>query len=303
MHLPDLNVGGPFSSGTAGRTSRSYDGLQLYFRELDRLRLLSAEEELRLAERSRAGDQEARRRLVEGNLRFVVHIARSFSWSELPMSDLIAEGNTGLLRAADKFDPSNGCRFTSYAVYWIRRAILRALARQTRLIRVPLNLLDTLQSIVDRQRTIRLDSGRDPTVEELAGDLELPLRRVRELLAVAAHPLSFHGSYVPGEDGGTLLERVVDPTVPTPCEKTEDRQARRHLQVALNTLSPREREVLEDRYGLTGDRPLSRAELGRKHGCTREAIRQIELRALKKLRHPERLGLLAESAGGRAAAA
>jgi RNA polymerase primary sigma factor len=270
-----------------------YDGLTLYLTQIGPYRRLDAEEEAALARRLQAGDDGARQALIEANLRLVVLIARSYLACGLPLLDLIAEGNTGLIRAAERYDWRPGCRFATYAGWWVRKAIHEGVARQARMIRIPVHQFDAFRRLARIQHGLRQALGREPTPEEAAAELGHPAASVLALLRLMQAPVSFDAS---GEDGRPgLAEALPDPSAEAPEDGAGKLLLRDRLHQALARLSDVERTVIDGRFGFHGGPPLSRAELGRRFGLTREAIRQIELKALKKMRHPSRLRELAGS--------
>lgn len=270
-----------------------YDGLRLYLHEIGRVGLLDAAEEMALASRAWAGDVDARQRLVEGNLRLVVSVARAYAGWDVPLLDLIAEGNGGLLRAAERFDPSFGCRFSTYAIYWVRQAIFRALAEQSRVVRVPVHLLEALRELGRVRHRFLLEHGREPTAEEVAEELRRPLNRVQALLRAGAPAVSLQAR--PSDDDGLSVgDRLADTAAPDPAVQAAQGLVRERIHEVLAGLGERERLILEWRFGLHDGVPRSRAEIGRHLGVTREAVRQTEVRALRKLRHPARLRELSD---------
>jgi RNA polymerase primary sigma factor len=269
-----------------------YDGLTLYLTEIGPYRRLSLEEEADLARRIREGDEKARQELIEANLRLVVLMARSYRSCGMPLLDLIAEGNTGLIRAVERYEWRPGCRFATHASWWVRKAIQEGVARQARLIRIPTHQFDAFRSLTRVQQGLRQALGREATVEEAAAELGRSAIDVRDLQLLLQSPVPFDA---PDDDGSPgLAERLADSSAEAPEEFTGLNLLRDQLLRLLAGLSEMERAVIDLRFGLQGGSPLSRAELGRRFHLTREAIRQIELKALKKLRHPSRLRELAE---------
>lgn len=273
---------------STGRPAGPYDGLHLYLTEIRRWQPLSRQEEVALAWRVRAGDESARLAMIEGNLRLVVHIARSFDGCGLPLLDLIAEGNTGLIRAVDRYDPGYGCRFATYACWWIRQAILRGIGEQARLIRIPAHQVDAFQRLTRVQWNLGQVLDREPTPEEIAAEMGVPVAQVLSLRRIVQHPLSLHEPG-PAEDHVSLGERLADEAADAPADMAALGLVREQLCRLLSSLSCVERRVLILRFGLEDGTPRSRADIGRELGVTREAIRQVEVKALKKLRHPTRI--------------
>jgi RNA polymerase primary sigma factor len=265
----------------------AYDSLSLYLTEIAPTPRLSLEEEIEVARRARNGDELARQRLIEANLRLVVTIARAYASSDLPILDLIAEGNTGLIRAADRYEFREGCRFASYAAWWIRQAILRFIANQARLIRIPAHLIPKLHRFSRLRTELRTDLGREPSMDEIAAEMDIAGDRLRALVSVAEQPISLQSRRF--EDNElTWAEFIQDVAAETPSEIVSLHFVKSQLAEALLDLAERERDVIELRFGLRDGTPRSRGYIGRLLGLTREAIRLIEIKALKKMRHPTR---------------
>lgn len=264
------------------------DSLTLYLTEIGPLRRLPRDEEVDLARRARQGDEDARQRLVEAHLRLVVSLARPYAHCGVPLLDLVAEGNVGLMQAAARYDCERGFRFATYASWWVRNAILRALAEQGQVVRIPPHLVESFQCLRRAQHAFTLDHHREPTSEELAALMGLAERRVEMLLRLIRPAISLNADS-PSLEQTPLLERIEDVRAESPLETAANHLLRRRLDEILLSLSEREREVIEWRFGLRDGATWSRAAIGRKLGVTREAIRQIEQKALRKLRHPSRL--------------
>jgi len=257
--------------------------LERYLQEIGRVPLLSEEEEQELARRLRAGDEEAKERFIRANLRLVVSIARRYSGYGLPLLDLIQEGNVGLLRAVERFDPEKGYKFSTYATWWIRQAIARALAEQGRTIRLPEHVIELIQKINEAEEGFLKEQGRRPTLEELAVLLDLPLEKVRQAKEAAAYPLSLEAPL--GEREETLGD-LLGEEGPSPPEEIAKELLLSELEESLKELPERERQILELRYGLEGQEPRTLEEIGRILGISRERVRQLEEQALERLRDP-----------------
>jgi len=263
------------------------DPVKVYLKEIGRVPLLSAAEEAELAARARAGDEEARRRLTEANLRLVVSIAKRYAGRGLHFLDLIQEGNLGLMRAVERFQEQKGFKFSTYATWWVRQAITRAIADQSRTIRIPVHLVDTINRIRKTAADLQLQNGRDATAEEIAQVLELPPERVQELLTLAQDPVSLEAP-VGDEDDARLQDFIRDEGAALPLDEAGRQLLRRELDSVLYSLTPRENKVLRMRFGLDDGQPRTLEEVGEAFGVTRERVRQIEAKALRKLRHPSR---------------
>ena len=258
--------------------------LERYLQEIGRVPLLSEEEELELARRLREGDEEAKERFIRANLRLVVSIARRYIGYGLPLLDLIQEGNVGLLRAVERFDPEKGYKFSTYATWWIRQAIARALAEQGRTIRLPEHIIELIQRINEAEEGFLHDNGRRPTLEELAALLELPLEKVRQAKEAAAYPLSLEAPL--GEREEETLGDLLGEEGPSPPEEIAKELLLSELEESLKELPEREQRILELRYGLKGKEPLTLEEIGKILGISRERVRQLEEQALERLRDP-----------------
>ncbi|HET9984813.1 MAG TPA: sigma-70 family RNA polymerase sigma factor [Longimicrobiales bacterium] len=265
--------------------------LDQYLKEISNYPLLSREDEVELAGRIRAGDEEALDKLVRSNLRFVVSVAKKYQNQGVALGDLINEGNLGLIRAAHKFDETKGIKFISYAVWWIRQAILQALAEQSRIVRVPLNRAGALHRIGKRTSSLLQELGREPTVEEIAGELDISHEEVERTLAISQSHLSLDAPLSPGEDN-RLLDYLADQFSAGPDDETYDRALSITIDEALGTLKEREAKVLRLYFGLEGSDPMTLEEIGSLLGITRERVRQIKEKALVRLRHASRARFL-----------
>ncbi|MDI9480619.1 MAG: RNA polymerase sigma factor RpoD [Syntrophomonadaceae bacterium] len=263
------------------------DPVRMYLKEIGRVPLLSAEEEISLATRIEAGDDEARRQLVEANLRLVVSIAKRYVGRGMLFLDLIQEGNLGLMKAVEKFDYRKGFKFSTYATWWIRQAITRAIADQARTIRIPVHMVETINKLSRVQRNLLQQKGREPSPQEIAEAMEIPVERVIEIMKVAQEPVSLE-TPIGEEDDSHLGDFITDEDAESPEESASFVLLREHLDGILNTLTDREEKVLRLRFGLDDGRPRTLEEVGQEFGVTRERIRQIEAKALRKLRHPSR---------------
>ena len=260
----------------------SVDSLRLYLRSIGRVRLLTAEEEVSLAKRIERGDMAAKQHMVEANLRLVVSIAKSYVGRGLTFLDLIQEGSLGLIRAVEKFDYRRGYKFSTYATWWIRQAVTRSLADKARTIRIPVHMVERLNRLVNAQRRLIQQLGREPTDKEIAAELECSPREVREVLRVAQQPISLEKPMGEEEDSA-LADLIEDASAQSPLELASDALRREDVNRVLASLPRRERQVIELRYGLAGGRALTLEEVGRAFKITRERVRQIENRTLKKL--------------------
>ena len=263
------------------------DPVRMYLKEIGQVRLLSAEEEIELAKRVCEGDQEAKNKLTEANLRLVVSIAKKYSGRGLHILDLIQEGNTGLIRAVDKFDWTKGNKFSTYATWWIRQAITRAIADQARTIRVPVHMVEVINKATRCNRKLVQELGREPTVEEIAAELGLPVEKIIEANRTAADTLSLD-TPVGDEEDTSIGSFVEDERTPGPADATSNALLAEALKEILDTLTEREADVLRMRFGMYDGRTHTLEEVGQQFGVTRERIRQIENKAIRKLRHPSR---------------
>src|SRR5512146_329922 len=273
----------------SGKRGPSFDegSLDQYLREISRYPLIPQEEEVRLAQRIRAGEEEALDKLVRSNLRFVVSVAKKYQNQGVSLSDLINEGNLGLIRAAHKFDETKGIKFISYAVWWIRQAILQALAEQSRIVRVPLNRAGTLHRIGKRSSALLQELGREPTVEEIAEGMDITEEEVAKTMSISQTHLSLDAPMTPGEDN-RLLDYLPDTTNRTPDEQTFEKALTESIEEALSHLKEREAKTLRLYCGLDGEEPMTLEQIGSLLGITRERVRQIKEKALSRLRHVSR---------------
>ncbi len=263
------------------------DPVRMYLKEIGQVKLLSADEEVELAKRIAEGDQEAKNKLTEANLRLVVSIAKKYSGRGLHILDLIQEGNTGLIRAVDKFDWTKGNKFSTYATWWIRQAITRAIADQARTIRVPVHMVEVINKATRCNRKLVQELGREPTVEEIAAELNLPVEKIIEANRTAADTLSLD-TPVGDEEDTSIGSFVEDERTPGPADATSNALLAEALKEILDTLTEREADVLRMRFGMADGRTHTLEEVGQIFGVTRERIRQIENKAIRKLRHPSR---------------
>ena len=264
------------------------DSVRMYLKEIGRVPLLNGDEEVNLALRIQQGDQEAKQELAEANLRLVVSIAKRYVGRGMQFLDLIQEGNMGLMRAVEKFDHTKGFKFSTYATWWIRQAITRAIADQARTIRIPVHMVETINKLVRIQRQLLQDLGREPTPEEIGAEMDLPTEKVREILKIAQEPVSLE-TPIGEEDDSHLGDFIEDDNATSPAEHTTYTLLKEQLDEVLEQLTDREEHVLRLRFGLDSNGDVHTLEqVGTKFGVTRERIRQIEAKALRKLRHPSR---------------
>ena len=263
------------------------DPVKVYLKEIGSFPLLTLDEEIELAERIQKGDEKAKKRLAEANLRLVVSIAKRYVGRGMLFLDLIQEGNLGLLKAADKFDHTKGFKFSTYATWWIRQAITRAIADQARTIRIPVHMVETINKVKKVQSQLLHKNGQEPSVEDLAAELDMPQDKVREILKVAQEPISLE-SPIGAEEDSHLGDFIPDYDAPVPEEAATHTLLKEQLNEVLATLTPREAKVLSLRFGIEDGRPRTLEEVGKEFNVTRERIRQIEAKALRKLRHPSR---------------
>ncbi len=263
------------------------DPVRMYLKEIGKIPLLTTEQEQALAHRMAAGDQEAQKEMAEANLRLVVSIAKRYVGRGMLLLDLIQEGNLGLIKAVEKFDYTKGYKFSTYATWWIRQAITRAIADQARTIRIPVHMVETINKVIRTAHSMVQDLGRDPTAEEIAQEMDLPVVRVEEILKIAQEPVSLE-TPIGEEEDSHLGDFIQDEAASEPAEAASYNLLREQLTDVLKTLTPREASVLRMRFGLSDGHPLTLEEVGTRFRVTRERIRQIESKALRKLRHPSR---------------
>lgn len=263
------------------------DPVRMYLKEIGKVPLLSADEEVELAKKMENGDLEARKRLAEANLRLVVSIAKRYVGRGMLFLDLIQEGNLGLIKAVEKFDYRKGYKFSTYATWWIRQAITRAIADQARTIRIPVHMVETINKLIRVQRQLLQELGREPYPEEIAKEMSLPVDRVREIQKISQEPVSLE-TPIGEEEDSHLGDFIQDDNVPVPAEAAAFTLLKEQLSEVLGTLTDRERKVLQLRFGLDDGRARTLEEVGKEFNVTRERIRQIEAKALRKLRHPSR---------------
>lgn len=263
------------------------DPVRMYLKEIGKVPLLSAEEEIEYAQRMEEGDEEAKKRLAEANLRLVVSIAKRYVGRGMQFLDLIQEGNLGLIKAVEKFDYRKGYKFSTYATWWIRQAITRAIADQARTIRIPVHMVETINKIVRVQRQLLQELGREPSPEEIAETMDIPVERVREIQKISQEPVSLE-TPIGEEEDSHLGDFIQDDNVPVPAEAAASTLLKEQLVEVLGTLTDREQKVLRLRFGMDDGRARTLEEVGKEFNVTRERIRQIEAKALRKLRHPSR---------------
>ena len=263
------------------------DPVRMYLKEIGRVPLLTADEEVELAKRMEAGDEEAQKRLAEANLRLVVSIAKRYVGRGMLFLDLIQEGNLGLIKAVEKFDYNKGYKFSTYATWWIRQAITRAIADQARTIRIPVHMVETINKLIRISRQLLQQLGRDPSPDEIAKEMEISVDRVREIMKIAQEPVSLE-TPIGEEEDSHLGDFIEDQDAPAPADAASFTLLKEQLEDVLDTLTPREERVLRLRFGIDDGRSRTLEEVGQNFGVTRERIRQIEAKALRKLRHPTR---------------
>ena len=263
------------------------DHVRMYLKEIGKVPLLSSEEEIELAKRMAEGDEDAKRMLSEANLRLVVSIAKRYVGRGMLFLDLIQEGNLGLMKAVEKFDYQKGFKFSTYATWWIRQAITRAIADQARTIRIPVHMVETINKLIRVSRQLLQELGRDPTPDELAKEMQMPVSKVREIMKIAQEPVSLE-TPIGEEEDSHLGDFIPDDDIPAPSEAAAFTLLKEQLIGVLDTLTEREEKVLRLRFGLDDGRARTLEEVGKEFNVTRERIRQIEAKALRKLRHPSR---------------
>ena len=263
------------------------DPVRMYLKEIGKVSLLSADEEIELAKRMEKGDEAAKKRLAEANLRLVVSIAKRYVGRGMLFLDLIQEGNLGLIKAVEKFDYRKGYKFSTYATWWIRQAITRAIADQARTIRIPVHMVETINKLIRVSRQLLQELGREPTPEEIAEEMDMPVDRVREILKISQEPVSLE-TPIGEEEDSHLGDFIQDDNVPVPAEAAAQTLLKEQLDEVLSTLTEREQKVLRLRFGMSDGRARTLEEVGKEFDVTRERIRQIEAKALRKLRHPSR---------------
>ena len=263
------------------------DPVRMYLKEIGKVPLLSAEREIELAKRMEEGDEDAKKELAEANLRLVVSIAKRYVGRGMLFLDLIQEGNLGVINAVDKFDYHNGYKFSTYATWWIRQAITRAIADQARTLRIPVHMVETINKLIRVSRQLLQELGREPLPEEIAKELDMPVERVREILKISQEPVSLE-TPIGEEEDSHLGDFIQDDNVPVPAEAAAQTLLKEQLDEVLDTLTEREQKVLRLRFGMNDGRARTLEEVGKEFDVTRERIRQIEAKALRKLRHPSR---------------
>jgi RNA polymerase primary sigma factor len=289
LPVPRINApdsGAEESHGHRGRERSSYDGdtaIKLYLREIGQVKLLTPQEEIELAARIKKGDKKAREQMIKANLRLVVKIARDYEGIGLPLLDLISEGNIGLMKAVERFDPAKGGKLSTYGSWWIKQSIKRALANQSKTIRLPVHLVDKISKMRRTAMRLQEELGREPTDEELGEELGITAARVAQMRMAAIRPASLDAP-IGDEDSNNFAEVVQDESADTPYEQLEEKTVTRMLQEMVKTLDPREATILRARFGLDGGSQKTLEEVGQKFGVTRERVRQIQNIALKKLR-------------------
>ena len=283
----DLGKGTDLDVALAAEGINIDDPVKVYLKEIGRVPLLSADEEIDLAVRMAQGDIDARKRLSEANLRLVVSIAKRYVGRGMQFLDLIQEGNLGLIKAVEKFDHTKGFKFSTYATWWIRQAITRAIADQARTIRIPVHMVETINKVKKVSSLLLHKNGHEPTAEEISAELDMPVDKVREIMRVAQEPVSLE-TPIGEEEDSHLGDFIPDEDAPAPDTAASHTLLREQLSEVLQTLTPREEKVLRLRFGLEDGRSRTLEEVGREFNVTRERIRQIEAKALRKLRHPSR---------------
>ncbi len=266
----------------------SEDPVKVYLREIGGIPLLSAQEESELAQKIQQGDEDAKKRFAEANLRLVVSIAKRYVGRGMLFLDLIQEGNLGLIKATQKFDHTKGYKFSTYATWWIRQAIIRAIADQARTVRIPVHMVETINKMLRISKNLSQELGREPTPEEIAKEMDLPVERVREIQKIAQDPVSLESPVRDEEDSSQLMDFIEDDKIAGPEEVITQNQLRQELEEIMLTIKTREAQVLRLRFGLDDGQARTLEEVGKEFHITRERVRQIEAKALGKLRHPSR---------------
>jgi RNA polymerase primary sigma factor len=269
------------------------DHVRMYLKEIGKVPLLNGDEEIELAKRMETGDEEAKRRLAEANLRLVVSIAKRYVGRGMHFLDLIQEGNLGLIKAVEKFDPSKGFKFSTYATWWIRQAITRAIADQARTIRIPVHMVETINKLLRVSKQLLQDLGREPTPDEIAKEMQMSVEKVREIMKLSQDPVSLN-TPIGEEEDSHIGDFIADEDIPAPSDAAAFTLLKEQLVGVLKTLTDREAKVLRLRFGLDDGRARTLEEVGKEFNVTRERIRQIEAKALRKLRHPSRSKKLKE---------
>ena len=272
------------SLGNVGAT----DPVRMYLKEIGRIPLLTREEEIRLAQQVEAGSEKAKKQLIDANLRLVVSIAKKYIGRGMTFLDLIQEGNKGLIRAVEKYDWTKGFKFSTYATWWIRQAITRSIADQARTIRIPVHMVETINKLMRTARRLMQELGREPTPEEIGEKMEMDADKVREILKISQNTTSLETPVGDGEDDSTLGDFIADEKQDSPYDVTSKQMLSENVEEVLKALSDREAKVLRMRFGLAGNRTMTLEEVGKEFGVTRERIRQIEAKALRKLKHPSK---------------
>ncbi len=277
----------PAESAVTAEITTTDDPVKIYLKEIGSVPLLSTEEEIELAKRIKEGDEKAKKRLSEANLRLVVSIAKRYLGRGMHFLDLIQEGNLGLIKAVEKFDYTKGFKFSTYATWWIRQAITRAIADQARTIRIPVHMVETMNKVKRVSGQLLHNNGHEPTPEEVADELNLPVEKIREIMRASQDPVSLE-TPIGEEDDSHLGDFIPDQYAVAPAEEASHVLLKEHLLEVLDTLTPREKTVLQMRFGINDGKPRTLEEVGKEFDVTRERIRQIEAKALRKLRHPSR---------------
>ena len=287
LALSDLNLQDDLGMALSTEGIAIDDPVKIYLKEIGRVPLLTPEEEIQLAERMAKGDVKAKQRLAEANLRLVVSIAKRYVGRGMQFLDLIQEGNLGLIKAVEKFDHTKGFKFSTYATWWIRQAITRAIADQARTIRIPVHMVETINKVIRVSRQLLQELGHDPSPEEIAAEMDMPVDKAREILKIAQEPVSLE-TPIGEEEDSHLGDFIPDEGASEPSEAASFTLLQEQLVDVLSTLTPREEKVLKLRFGIEDGRPRTLEEVGKEFNVTRERIRQIEAKALRKLRHPSR---------------